>query len=37
MMELTFYNSKMVQQCYNLYSVEDNINEMMLDDDDIDL
>ena len=33
MMELTFYNSKMVQQCYNLFAVENNINEMLLDDD----
>ena len=33
MMELMYYNTKMVQQCYNLFSVEDNIDEMLLDDD----
>ena len=34
MMELMFYNTKMVQQCYNLFAVEENIDEMLLDDDD---
>ena len=35
MMELIFYNTKMVQQCYNLFSVEDNMNDLLFDDDDI--
>ena len=26
MMELTYYNTRMVQQCYNLFAIEDNIN-----------
>ena len=34
MMELMHYNTKMVQQCYNLFLVEDNIDEMLLADDD---
>ena len=37
MMELIYYNSKMVQQCYNLFSVEDNINDLLSDDDDVDI
>ena len=37
MMELMFYNIKMVQQCYNLFAVEDNIDEMLFADDDFDI
>ena len=33
MMELIFYNTKMVQQCDNLFSIEDNIDELLLDED----
>ena len=37
MMELMFYNAKMVQQCYNLFAVEENIDKMLLDDDEWDI
>ena len=32
MMELIFYNTKMamVQQCYNLFSIEDKIDELLM-------
>ena len=37
MMELMFYNIRMVQQCYNLFAVEENIDEMLFDDDELDI
>ena len=37
MMALMFYNTKMVQQCYHLFAVEENIDEMLLDDDEWDI
>ena len=33
MLELIFYNTKMVQQCYNLFAVEDNMDDLLSDDD----
>ena len=34
MMELMYYNVKMVQQCYNLFAVEDDINNRLLEEND---
>ena len=34
MMELMYYNTLMVQQCYNLFAIEDNIDEMLIDEED---
>ena len=33
MMELIFYNCKMVQACYNLYSVDEELDDDILDED----
>ena len=37
MMELMYFNTKMVQQCYTLFAVEDSMDEMLLDDEDNEL
>ena len=34
MMELMYYNTRMVQQCYNLFNIEENIDEMLIDEED---
>ena len=37
MIVLIFYNAKTVQKCYKLFSVENNIDELLTDENDLDL